>query len=375
MIKGKDFVFTGLQPWDIPIGSNAKDIALEVSKNNRVLYINAPRKGIGKYKLNRITNSLWTLDIPIKKFPINFLPDGRIFDFVNRFNQKRMLPYIKLALKTLSFDNPVLFIDNDIYNSFYMPELIDNDLSIYYRRDNMISSYWKKHAPRLEPLLIGKCNLVVTNSIQLAESVSRFNENVHSIGQGMDLEKYNISNKYIMPEDMNNIPKPIIGYAGWVTSRRLDDELIYQIALNCPSYSFVMVGGEDEFFQKNKLHSLNNVIFLGQKKDSEIPNYIYNFDVCFNPQKVNDITIGNYPRKVDEYLALGKPVIATKTKAMEMFENYVFNCNGAEEYIKAINTALNDNSVEKTGSRIEFAMSHSWANTVNALYSHINIKK
>ena len=37
MITGKDFVFTGLQPWDIPIGSNARDIALEVSKHNRVL--------------------------------------------------------------------------------------------------------------------------------------------------------------------------------------------------------------------------------------------------------------------------------------------------------------------------------------------------
>ena len=42
MITGKDFVFTGLQPWDIPIGSNARDIALEVSKHNRVLYVNTP---------------------------------------------------------------------------------------------------------------------------------------------------------------------------------------------------------------------------------------------------------------------------------------------------------------------------------------------
>lgn len=42
------------------------------------------------------------------------------------------------------------------------------------------------------------------------------------------------------------------------------------------------------------------------------------FDVCMNPQLVNEITIGNYPRKVDEYLALGKPVIATKTLTMDL---------------------------------------------------------
>lgn len=42
MITGRDFIITGLQPWDIAIGSNAKDIAREIAKNNRVLYVNTP---------------------------------------------------------------------------------------------------------------------------------------------------------------------------------------------------------------------------------------------------------------------------------------------------------------------------------------------
>lgn len=42
MITGRDFVITGLQPWDLTIGSNARDIAKEIAKNNRVLYVNAP---------------------------------------------------------------------------------------------------------------------------------------------------------------------------------------------------------------------------------------------------------------------------------------------------------------------------------------------
>ena len=41
-MQGKDIVITGIQPWDIEIGSNCKNIALEFSKKNRVLYINAP---------------------------------------------------------------------------------------------------------------------------------------------------------------------------------------------------------------------------------------------------------------------------------------------------------------------------------------------
>ncbi len=49
-MKGKDFIFTGLQPWDIPIGSNAIDIAREVSKDNRVLYFNTPLDFIESFR-------------------------------------------------------------------------------------------------------------------------------------------------------------------------------------------------------------------------------------------------------------------------------------------------------------------------------------
>ena len=41
-MKGRDFIITGLQSWDIPIGSNAIDIAKEIALNNRVLYVNTP---------------------------------------------------------------------------------------------------------------------------------------------------------------------------------------------------------------------------------------------------------------------------------------------------------------------------------------------
>ena len=36
----RDIVIIGIQAWDIEIGSNCKNIALELSKTNRVLYVN-----------------------------------------------------------------------------------------------------------------------------------------------------------------------------------------------------------------------------------------------------------------------------------------------------------------------------------------------
>jgi hypothetical protein len=47
-IKNRDIIVVGQQPWDVEIGSNCKNIALEFSKQNRVLYVNSP--------LDRITS-------------------------------------------------------------------------------------------------------------------------------------------------------------------------------------------------------------------------------------------------------------------------------------------------------------------------------
>src|SRR5690554_1109108 len=59
MIKDKDIVIVGQQAWDIEIGSNCKNIALEFSKHNRVLYVNPP--------LDRITKVRYRNDLKVQK--------------------------------------------------------------------------------------------------------------------------------------------------------------------------------------------------------------------------------------------------------------------------------------------------------------------
>jgi glycosyltransferase involved in cell wall biosynthesis len=90
-----------------------------------------------------------------------------------------------------------------------------------------------------------------------------------------------------------------------------------------------------------------------------------------NPQKMNELTIGNYPRKIDEYLAMGKPVIATKTDTMELFKDYVHLCSTLEEYQAALETALTETDVSLVNNRIHFAQSHSWENNVKEIYKYI----
>ena len=367
----RDFIITSLQSWDMPMGGNAKDMAFELSCNHRVLYVNSANPSVKIRQIRCIKDNLWVLDVPCRLLPVNIWPDGILFDAINHINNRRICKDIKHAIKELKFQHYYLFIDNDIYKSFYCTDLLKPVCSIYYRRDFLASSYWKHHVPRLEALLCRKCDFVLTNSEYLARQVRAYNPRTYNIGQGVQLKAYKATHKYCLPHELSDIPHPIIGYIGWITHRRLDAELLYDIAIAKPHYSFVLIGKEDEYFQAHKLHTLQNVHFLGEKQQLDTIDYLAFFDVCINPQLVNEVTEGNYPRKIDEYLAMGKPVVATATQAMKFFQEYTYNCIGSEEYIRCLDRAISEDCTAKREARIRYAHTHSWEECINKLYSII----
>jgi glycosyltransferase involved in cell wall biosynthesis len=391
-MKERDFIFTGLQSWDIPIGSNAIDIAKEISLDNRVLYVNSaldlmtllrnqPTPELNhrlevikkrKPTLRKITSSLWVLDFPFWVWSVNGLPDGFIFDFFNKLNSRRIFSYIRKVAFDLGFTNTIHFIDNDIYRSMYSREYLMPKLSVYYRRDNLHPMrYWKNHAVRLEPLIISKSDLVLCNSPQLAEYARKFNPESYDVGQGVDLSAYDVSKDFQIPDSLKFINGRRIGYIGDINSTRLDANLIYELARNMPDYSFVMIGKEDNLFASHEMHRLKNIHFIGSVPKNLVPQYMHALEVCLNPQIVNEITIGNYPRKVDEYLAMGKPVIATATGTMALFRDHVYLCSSFSEYKSAIEKALIENNDQKVRERIMFAQTHTWKNNVERIYKHI----
>jgi len=391
-MMGRNFIFTGLQTWDVAIGSNAIDIAKEVAKHNRVLYVNSPLDQMTllrnqptqesqyrfdvlkktKEPLRKISDNLWVLDFPFSVWSINMLPDGFLFDFFNKWNNRKMFKYVEKIAKELNFKDVIHFIDNDVYRSFYSKDILKPKLSIYYRRDNLLPvAYWRKHALRLEPKFIEKSDLVVCNSPQLADFARTYNPKSFDIGQGLDLSAYNVDQTFETPKNIESIPTPRIGYIGEINSLRLDADLLFDLAQSKPDYSFVLIGREDVLFASHKLHTLKNVHFLGAVDKTVIPQYMSTFDVCLNPQLLNEITNGNYPRKVDEYLAMGKPVIATKTATMDLFKDYTYLCSSLEEYQTAVEKALADDTAELAIQRRLFAQTHSWENNVKRLYEQI----
>jgi len=392
MIKGKDIIVHGLQSLDSPIGSNCVNLAYEFAKKNRVLYVNYPldrltsirhrsdslvkkRLSIIKGKENglvRINDSMWNLFPDVILESINQISYRPLFTFLNNLNNKKYTKSIAQAIQKLEFKDYIIFNDSDFTRALNFKDILKPKVSVYYTRDNMrATDYFRKHGAKFEDALMQKSDLVVANSVYLQQIAKKVNEHSYYVGQGCDLTLFNPNTVKEIPMELNDIKKPIIGYIGALKSSRLDIKTIAHIAKAKPNWSIVLVGPEDEQFKSSDLHHLKNVHFMGPKPMDKLPNYLLSFDVAFNPQALNPLTIGNYPRKIDEYLAMGKAVVATKTETMEVFKDYCYLASDNEEYVQLIEKALIEDNKERVLARIKFAESHSWENNVNEIYRSI----
>ncbi|MGK0446486.1 MAG: glycosyltransferase involved in cell wall biosynthesis [Polaribacter sp.] len=388
MIKGKNIVVVGIQSWDIPIGSNCKNIATELAKSNNVIYVNVPldRKNYLKWNFNnlndlrrlsvlkgrssglvKLADTFWTFYPKTVLESVNWVKNVGVFNFFNKLNAKRLSLEIQRITKQLGFENYILFNDSSMFRGEYLKELLQPELYIYYIRDNLITqNYFKKHGIRTEKNTIKSADLVVSNSPYLRDYAKPFNPNSFYVGQGCDLSLFRL-NDVAEPSDLAQIVGIKIGYIGFLTQMRLNIKLLIEIAKKKQDWQIILVGPEDDVFKASELHQLPNVHFLGNKNGDDLPAYIQYFDVCMNPQSVNDLTIGNYPRKIDEYLAMGKATVATQTPTMEIFKDHVYLGETADDYIQLIEKILTDDSEKEQQGRIAFAQSHTWENNVNEI--------
>ncbi len=385
------YIVIAQQEWALNLGSNARNLAVEFSKSKPVLYVNPAidinsilrqintvhgrqriklALGIGENTI-KAGDNLWVHTPATIGYSINWLKNLSLYDLLNERNGKGFFESLKQAIKSLGWNaqKVVVLNDSQMFTALFTKKYLSPLLSFYYIRDNLIEHpYFKFHGSRVEPKAIEMADAVFANSAYLADYARNHNTISLDIGQGCETEMYDANEEHPQPEDLLSIPHPRIGYVGFLTGERLDIKLLEDIAEENPTWQIVLIGPEEIMFQESRLHTIKNVHFLGAKKPIQLPAYMQHLDVCMNPQLVNALTIGNYPRKIDEYLAMGKPTVATDTPAMKMFLPHVELALGKEVYKQAIEKALSPQSIVARNAAIECAKGHTWEACVNQIF-------
>jgi len=170
---------------------------------------------------------------------------------------------------------------------------------------------------------------------------------------GVDFEFYNQPHA---PADLR-LARPVIGYFGAIADW-MDLELVRAAALARPQYSFVMVG--QVFRGDIATIDLPNVHLAGSRPYAEIPSYLERFDVCVIPFVLNQVTKATDPVKLYEYLARGKPVVATAMAELAACGDLIYIARNADDYAAQLDRAVAENDPALRERRMAYAAANTW---------------
>jgi glycosyltransferase involved in cell wall biosynthesis len=219
-----------------------------------------------------------------------------------------------------------------------------------------------------ERYLLAEADVVFTGGHKLMQSKSRYHDNVHFLGCGVDVAHFGRarSDDLEVAADVAPLAGPVIGYYG-VIDERLDYELIRRVAAQLPEMQLVMVGPVVKV-DPRELPQAPNIHWLGQRDYTQLPSYLKRFDVCLMPFALNEATEYINPTKTLEYMAGGKPIVSTAVAdVVHHFTPVVAVANTSEEFVDAVRRAAVEPSDAMIERGLEQAAHNSWASIVTQM--------
>jgi glycosyltransferase involved in cell wall biosynthesis len=225
---------------------------------------------------------------------------------------------------------------------------------------------------RRERELLAIADVVFAGGPKICEEKRPQNANCYSIGCGVDAAHFAKAKdpRTPVPPDVADLPGPVFGYIG-VVDERLDYELIATVADGNRDGSVVMVGpwtkvDRATFPERPNLH------WLGARDYSELPAYAKRFDVCLMPFALNDATEFINPTKALEYMATGRPIVATPIEdVVRQFEDVVKVVATPDAFVAACHRAAECPNRVGVRRGLKLAARNSWESIVEKLEAHV----
>ncbi len=153
-----------------------------------------------------------------------------------------------------------------------------------------------------------------------------------------------------------------LGFWGWIWRHNVDVDLLAQLARAKSQWQLHLLGPVEASIAREL--NFPNVHLHGQVARAHVPAYAENFDVCLLPSPNDAFNQARDPLKVYEYLACGKPVVATDQPQLADMPG-VYCSRDADEFIANIERAAR---VKMDYAQVnEFLARQTWTTRVDEL--------
>ncbi|MEM7031270.1 MAG: glycosyltransferase [Chloroflexota bacterium] len=384
------FVILSTTDWDAPQFGSRQQIALQLAKRgHQVLFTEQPRalhSLISDRKKSLLQTRRW-LEGGLRTV-IPDLPNLQVYSpppvlpifyhpLTNPISQRILKIALRRTLKRLGWQADIFW--TYWANSDYLVGAFREKMAVYHCIDNFRASGYPfvsvEHMIALEERLCQKVDYVFTRTTGSADLLKPHSHRLAILDGGVDLAQFDASREFHIPPELADVPSPRIGLVGSLDDR-LDVELLDYVANRHPDVQLVLAGFyRAHLVDLSTLLARANVHLLPAVPHHRVPEFVAQFDVCLIPYRVNDFTREVSPLKLYEFLAMGKPVVATPLPYNCREEKHIYLAETSQDFANAVGEALNEPvSLEVQASRRQAAEPHTWANQVDMIEQDLQLR-
>jgi glycosyltransferase involved in cell wall biosynthesis len=372
MIQGKNIIIFGSDKWEYP--GMQQTIMRLLSRHNRILFVSP----LGTRK---ISIKFSEIGIYSKRALRMFKRDnhhggessnGVFFcnpwmiplvynKMIMQFNRSLMQAQFSGLLSRLAFDEYILWIGTPTAASFL--DLFEPTLLIYnpvdrYSKFSFVDS---EKIAEYERVVASRADAIICTADAIRRDLEPYNRHCFTVTHGVDVNHFHSAfRKNGVPEDLRNIPGPIIGFIGGIADW-VNFDLLLEVSRRYPDANLVLIGRTyPEVRGLERLKMQPNIHFLGQKDYKVLPEYLKHFSVCLIPYVINERLIAVDPIKLREYLTLGKPVVSVDLPEVRKLQEVVYIGKNNEDFVNKIGKALKENDPGTIEDRIRVAWKSDW---------------
>jgi glycosyltransferase involved in cell wall biosynthesis len=237
---------------------------------------------------------------------------------------------------------------------------------IYWWRDDPVGAavYWGASAERLgaaEARLAEASDLIVAVNEGAAERWEERGRPATYLPNGCDAEFFADVDDAVPAADVD-LPGPIAGVVGQINSRT---DLALLEAVADSGMSLLLIGPKEPDFEPERFERLAarpNVRYLGARPFEQLRSYLKVIDVGLVPYGFTEFNRWSFPLKTLEYLAAGRPVVATSLPAVRWLDtDLIALADSPEDFAAAaMREARLATEPALVARRRAFAAKHSW---------------
>lgn len=375
-MNNKNVVLLSTADWDNPFWTNKQHMAVEFARRGyRVLYIDSlglRRPSLTGRDLRRVLRRIAKAIRPPQKVRENLwvwspvmLPFNGV-PLIRKLNRWLLVGGLAVWTSWLRMRKAVLWtynpLSSELLNTRSWSRVVYHCVDEIKAQPGMPSAILE----RAETDLVRKADIVFVTSTTLEADRKKLNEHTYYLPNVADFDHFAkaMSADEEVPGDLAKIASPRIGFIGAISGYKIDFSLLRDVALRHPAWSLVLIGeiGEgDPWTDSAILHDVPNIHFLGPRAYASLPGYLKGMDVTILPNVLNEYTAAMFPMKFFEYLASGRPVVATNLPSLSAYASTAYLARSPEDFAAGISLAL---SGEITGLEDRLALAR--ANTYHS---------